>query len=75
MKSEISLSQVTLIPHLFSTVASLLGTMSAPYDNCRFVHLPLSYPENVNAMAQTVKNLPAMQETWVLSPGGKDPLE
>ena len=26
-------------------------------------------------MTQTVKNLPAMQETWVLSLGGDDPLE
>ena len=26
-------------------------------------------------MAQTVKNLPAMQETWVLSLGQEDPLE
>ena len=25
--------------------------------------------------AQTVKNLPAMQETWVLSLSGEDPLE
>ena len=24
---------------------------------------------------QTVKNLPARQETWVRSPGGEDPLE
>ena len=26
-------------------------------------------------MAQTVKDLPAMWETWVLSPGWDDPLE
>ena len=26
-------------------------------------------------MAQMVKTLPAMQETWVPSPGGEDPLE
>ena len=26
-------------------------------------------------VAQTVKNLPAMQETWVQSLGWKDPLE
>ena len=26
-------------------------------------------------MAQTVENLPAMQETWVGSLGGEDPLE
>ena len=26
-------------------------------------------------MSQKVKNLPAMQETWVRSVGGEDPLE
>ena len=26
-------------------------------------------------VSQTVKNLPAMQETWVWSPGWEDPLE
>ena len=26
-------------------------------------------------MAQLIKNLPAVKETWVLSLGGKDPLE
>ena len=26
-------------------------------------------------MAQTVKNMPAMQETWLLSLGQEDPLE
>ena len=29
----------------------------------------------VNAVAQMVKNLPAQQESWVRSLGGKDPLE
>ena len=26
-------------------------------------------------MVQTIKRLPTMQETWVRSPGGEDPLE
>ena len=29
----------------------------------------------VSLVAQLVKNPPAMQETWVLSPGWEDPLE
>ena len=29
----------------------------------------------VSLMAQTVKNLPAMQDTWVQSLGQEDPLE
>ena len=28
-----------------------------------------------SVVAQTVKNMPAMQETWVPSPGQEDPLE
>ena len=35
---------------------------------------PLQYSW-ASLMAQTVKNLPAMQETWVLSLGWEDPLE
>ena len=30
---------------------------------------------NASLVAQTVKHLPAMQETWVLSLGQEDPLE
>ena len=32
-------------------------------------------PPRASLVTQTVKNLPAMQETWVQSPGGEDPLE
>ena len=35
---------------------------------------PLQYPQS-SLVAQTVKNLPAMQETWVKSLGWEDPLE
>ena len=35
---------------------------------------PLQY-SLVSLVAQTVKNLPAMRETWVQSLGGEDPLE
>ena len=31
--------------------------------------------ERASLVAQTVKNLPAMQETWVRSLGQEDPLE
>ena len=33
------------------------------------------FPKVASLVAQTVKRLPAMQETWVQSPGRKDPLE
>ena len=41
-------------------------------------HLPLGMPHpigRVSLVAQIVKNLPAMQETWVRSLGWEDPLE
>ena len=40
--------------------------------------LPLwktDYVKEVSLVAQTVKNLPAMQETWVRSLGWEDPLQ
>ena len=45
------------------------------------LHLAGSFPGGVNgknpptAVAQSGKSLPAMQETWVQSLGGDDPLE
>ena len=35
---------------------------------------PPSWSSLSSVLVQTVKNLPAMQETWVRSPGGEDPL-
>ena len=32
-------------------------------------------PTSASLVAQTVKNLPAMQETWFQFPGWEDPLE
>ena len=36
---------------------------------------PLQYSWAASLLAQTVKNPPAMQETWVRSPSWEDPLE
>ena len=38
-------------------------------------HAGFCFPNRVSLVAQTVKNLPAMQETWVQSLGWEDPLE
>ena len=38
------------------------------------IGMPLM-PSGASLIAQLVKNLPAMQETWVQSLGWKDPLE
>ena len=35
----------------------------------------LRLPPRASLVAQLVKKLPAMQETWVRSPGQEDPLE
>ena len=37
--------------------------------------IALQYFVWASLVAQIVKNIPAMQETWVLSLGGEDPLE
>ena len=38
-----------------------------------FIIYYLASPSKVSLVAKTVKNLPAMQETWVRSLGWKDP--
>ena len=40
-----------------------------------FLFVPCSYPTDSSLVVQLVKNLPAMQETWVQSLGQEDPLE
>ena len=40
-----------------------------------FFKIPSYKTMDTSLMAQMVKNLPAMQETWVRSLGGEDPLE
>ena len=40
-----------------------------------FLMYPYKLPSWVSLVAQSVKNLPAVQETWVQSLGWEDPLE
>ena len=49
----------------------ILGSRSSPGERIGY---PLQYSW-ASLVAQTVKNLPAMWETWVQSLGWKDPLE
>ena len=37
--------------------------------------LKFAIPSSASLLAQMVKSLPTMQETWVQSPGQEDPLE
>ena len=38
-----------------------------------FIPAPARIPTRASLVVQTVENLPAMQETWFLSPGWEDP--
>ena len=49
----------------------ILGLGRSPGEGIGY---PLQYSW-ASLVAQMVKNLPVMQETWVLSLGGEDPLE
>ena len=55
----------------------LLGSIAKIEVKCQVGKKPsaLSEPKLASLVAQTVKNLPAMQETRVQSLGGEDPLE
>ena len=44
-------------------------------DSDIYVYVCAYYINGASLLAQTVKNLPAMQETWVQSLGWEDPLE
>ena len=46
-----------------------------PQLNLKYDTKNLSTKQRASLVAQTVKNLPAMQETWVQSLGQEDPLE
>ena len=50
------------------------GSVSAPGEACLLIGYPLQYSW-ASLVAQTIKNLPAMREIWVLSLGWDDPLE
>ena len=52
-------------------LVSIPGLGSSPGEGIGY---PLQY-SRVSLVAQMVKNLPAMQETWVQSLGWEDPLE
>ena len=71
---NLSLSKLQeLVTDREAGVLRFRGSQRARHDcvtklNCTEVY-------KVSLVAQTVKNLPAMQETWVLSLGWEDPLE
>ena len=60
-------SSLLLHPYNISRLSEATGVKSLLLANKRYT--------DTNLIAQLVKNLPAMQETWVRSLGGEDPLE
>ena len=72
------LSPSTTLPRLLSllspTIFTLLSPRVSPTSAGEGIGYLLQY-SRVSLVAQLVKNLPAMQETWVRSLGWEDPLE
>ena len=58
------------ITYAFSVCSSPVSYTTLPFDN-----EVIQYILMASLVAQLVKNPPAMQETWVRSPGWEDPLE
>ena len=56
-------------PHMMEAAVTWVALISV------YVIKPLLTSKHVSLVAQTIKNLPAMQETWVQSLGWEDPLE
>ena len=66
-----SLSSFTFIKGLFSSSSvSAIRVVSSAY-----LRLLIFLPAGASLVAQRLKSLPAMQETWVWSLGREDPLE
>ena len=66
---------------LCQSIQTVQNMHSSSRDQPQFIHLctpgnnPLFSTKLASRVAQTVKNLPAMQETWVQVLGREDPLE
>ena len=77
-----SLSRVRLNCFQFSSVAQLCPTLCDPMNRstpglpvAQLCPAQLLYWKRTSLVAQTVKRLPTMRETWVRSLGREDPLE
>ena len=64
-------------PNLFPYLIQLCSKPPPLCCYCKYIHAICSWPNNswASLVAQTVKNLPAIQETQVQSLGQEDPLE
>ena len=54
---------------------TLIGWRAAQEEVLTLIHPPFFFPLRASLMAQTIKSLPAVQETWVQSLGWEGPLE
>ena len=72
------LSPSTTLPRLLSLLSPMIFTLLSPRVSPTSAGEGIGYLlqySRVSLVAQLVKNLPAMQETWVRSLGWEDPLE
>ena len=67
------------VPEFFGNTweeRNIFGLFSVSEENVTLMVLvEATHMERDSLVAQMVKSLPAMQETWVWSPGQEDPLE
>ena len=68
------IAQLVKLPAMQETAVAGSGRSGSRRSAGEGIGYPLQYSQAF-PVAQLVKNLPAMQETWVLSLGWEDPLE
>ena len=70
------LSAITVVSYAYLRLLIFLLTILIPACASSNLAFCMMYSEyRASLAAQLVKNLPALQETWVQSLGGEDPLE
>ena len=63
---------LTLLVGMQTSTATMENSVEIPYI---FFYRSNTHIQRASLVAQMVKSPSAMQETWVQSPGGEDPLE
>ena len=78
MHKEHTLNQISHVPHKFTRDFNPMNGLELKSTSTPSKFKNMLTSNNIRGaslMAQTLKNLPAMWETWVSSPGQKDLLE
>ena len=77
IQAELTSSSIEHVPDAYSGPSTLLRGVLAPKVHlvCVTIQICKNMYYRAPLVAQMVKNLPAMQETWIRSLGQEDPLE